>query len=61
MAIKAVDKILYIKLKLKLIELTKELFLYDIEHSTEVHIPEELRLADLPSAYWYYDFLINYI
>ena len=36
MAINAVDKILYIKLKLKLVELTKELFLYDIEHSAEV-------------------------
>ena len=43
MSIGALDKILFLKMKLKQIQLTKELFLYDIEHSSEVYIPDELR------------------
>ena len=61
MSIGALDKILFLKMKLKQIQLTKELFLFDIEHSSEVYIPDELRQDELPKSYLYYDFLINFL
>jgi hypothetical protein len=36
----AVDKILYIKLKLRFINLTKALFLLDVNLGQEVYIPD---------------------
>ena len=41
---KAVDGILFIKLKIKQINLKKELFLLDIEQLDEVMIPKELNI-----------------
>ena len=42
--IKSVDGILFIKLKLKLIQLRKEIFLLEIEQGEEVLIPQELSM-----------------
>jgi hypothetical protein len=47
----AVDKILYIKLRLKQIQLIKELFIQDIEEGREVYIPSELKVENLPLSY----------
>lgn len=44
----AIDGILYIKLRLKQIQLIKELFIQDIEEGNEVFIPTELRVEKLP-------------
>jgi len=40
----ALNKILFIKLRLKQIKLAKELFILDIEEGIAVHVPSELNI-----------------
>ena len=44
----ALKNILFIKLRLKSIKLAKELFIINIEEGIPVHIPGELKIANLP-------------
>ena len=61
MFLKCVQGTVFIKLKLKQIELKKEIFLLDIEQGREVIIPSELSIDQFPLSYWYYDFILNYL
>ena len=47
----ALNKILFIKLRLKQIKLAKELFILDIEAGIAVHIPSVLKLTNMPLSY----------
>jgi len=44
----AVDKLLYVKLKLKLIELAKEIFILNINFGTKNYIPKEINITQFP-------------
>lgn len=57
----AVSKILYVKLKLRFINLTKALFLLDVNLGNEVYIPDQLSQSVLPHSFRYYDFLLMFI
>ena len=48
MYIGALNKILFIKLRLKQMKLAKELFILDIEEGIPVHLPGEMKLGNLP-------------
>lgn len=61
MFIGALDRILFIKLRLKQYQLAKELFVLELEQGHEVYIPEILQNSSLPQSYKYYDFLSKYI
>ena len=61
MYIMAVDRILYIKLRLKQIQLVKEIFIQDLEAGLEVYIPNELKIQHLPLSYQFYDSTFNLI
>ena len=58
--LKAVDRILYIKLLLKKIELAKSLFILEIEQGEEVYIPPELSIHQFPLSYRSYDSILNF-
>ena len=57
----AVDKILFIKLKLQNIHLTRELFLLEANLGQETYIPDQLQQTLLPYSYRYYDFLVLFL
>jgi len=58
--LKAVDKVLFIKLLLKKIELAKEIFILEIEQGQEVFIPAELSIDQYPMSFRFYDMILNF-
>ena len=57
----ALNKILFIKLRLKQIKLAKELFILDIEEGIAVHVPSELNIQHLPLTFRFYDNTLNFL
>ena len=58
--LKAADKILFIKLVLKKIELAKKLFVLEIEQGEEVFIPAEISINSYPMSFRFYDSILNF-
>ena len=52
---------LYIQVKLKRIEIARDLFMIDVETGREVFIRKSLSQQDLPMSYRYYDSIFNFI
>ena len=52
---------MHIKAALTKVKLARKLFILDIEQRTEAWIPNELAIGDLPTAFWYYDDIIQSI
>ena len=44
----AVKKILYVKLKLKLVNLAKELFILNINLGNKIHVPRDINIKSFP-------------
>ena len=59
--LRCVDRILLIKIRLKLIELSKQLLNFDISLGSEVFIPKDLQQYKLPLSYLFYDPIIAII
>jgi hypothetical protein len=53
--LKAVDRILLIRARLKLIELATNIFMLDVQQGQESFIPKELCQDSLPKCYKFYD------
>lgn len=58
--LKAVNKVLYIKLLLKKIDLAKSLFILEIEQGEEVFIPPEISINQYPLSFRFYDSILNF-
>ena len=58
---KAICGILYIKAIIKRVELSKYLFIHEIEQGQEVYIPQELSQDNLPPSFRYYDPILAFI
>lgn len=56
----SVHGILFIKSKLQMIKLAKEIFILDLEYFKEVFIHRELQNRNYPLSMRFYDFIINY-
>ena len=59
--LKAVRKMLFIKIKLKVISLAKEIFILDINLGNKIYVPKEININKFPSSYRYYDFILQFI
>ena len=57
----ALNKILFIKLRLKQIKLAKEIFILDIEEGIPVFLPSELKKTNMPLSLKYYDGTLNFL
>jgi hypothetical protein len=57
----ALNKILFIKLRLKQIKLAKEIFILDIEEGIPVFLPNELKHTNMPLSLKYYDGTLNFL
>ena len=55
--LKFVDRILFIRIKLKQIELLKEKFLVDLEMGNKVYINSDMHNGNLPYSYQFYDYI----
>jgi hypothetical protein len=56
----SVHGVLFIKCKLHMIKLAKEIFILDLEYFNEVFIHIELQNRNYPLSMRFYDFIINY-
>ena len=52
-------KILYIKVALLKVKISRTLFILDIEQGEEVYVPQELSQNQLPINYRFYDSILN--
>ena len=59
--LKAVHRILFVKVKLKVISLAKELFILNIDLGNKIYVPKEININKFPSSYRYYDFILLFI
>jgi hypothetical protein len=59
--LRAVYGVLYVKTVLKKIELTKQLFLLNLESAEEVLIPKDLSMDKLPASFRFYDPLLSLV
>ena len=59
--LKAVHKMLYIKVKLKVISLSKEIFILNINLGNKIYVPKEININKFPSSFRYYDFILLFI
>ena len=57
----AIKGTLYIEILLKKIELTKTLFIQELESGSEVFIPKDLSQDCFPSSFKYYDPIIGIV
>ena len=57
----ALNKILFIKLRLKQIKLAKEIFILDVEEGIPVFLPSELKCSNMPLSFKYYDGTLNFL
>jgi hypothetical protein len=55
LSLNAIQKILMVRARLKLIELAKKGFILEIQQGQESYIPKELRQDSLPQSYKFYD------
>ena len=58
--LKSVHGVLYVKCKLYMIKLAKEIFILDLEYHNKVFINAELQNRNYPLSMRFYDFIINY-
>ena len=57
----AVKGLLLVKTILKRIQLSKQLFMLEIEQGNEVFIPQDLSQDQFPISFWYYDSILKII
>ena len=51
----------YLRVQLKKIQLSKELFMIELQGNSHVYIPKDLSLMHLPMSYRYYDPVLTFI
>lgn len=59
--LKAVGDLLFLKCLVKRVELTKKIFMQDVEEGGEIFIPQELSQNQLPYSFRYYDPILTFI
>ena len=60
-SLRAIDRLLMLFAKLKIIELAKAMFVFDIQNGQEVFTPDELGQNGYPQSYQFYDPIMRII